>query len=302
MEEANEFTYEDYTTLKLRLSGPTTKEELNHLFLSLNPIDAHNWVATRAAKEEDVEIIKSTYLDNPYLSQEYITILTELINQDENAYRVYVLGEWGLLEGKIYSNYKVIPELPIMKDAKWAYGLDFGLVNPTAIVKAYLLNDKFYIEERLRKTSLTNSDIIEFFSHEERGDIHGDPSAKQMLEEIRRAGFRAYEGHKDVKDGIDLCQRQTIFVPQSSSHLIAELQNYHWKKDRNAVSGEDSFLAEPVKYNDHLVDAMRYAIFGITERYGFATARPTSMEPIRTLDFNKTKHPSFIERILAGAR
>jgi len=284
MEEGNEFSYEDYTAIKLRLSGKIKDGEQNHLYLSLNPIDAHNWIATRATKESDVEIIKSTFQDNPYLSKDYIDLLKDLINQDENSYRVYVLGEWGLLEGKIYSNYQVIPELPVISGARWAYGLDFGLVNPSAIVKVYLLNDKFYLEERLYQTGMTNADIIEFFSHEERGDIYGDPSAKMMIEEIRRAGYPAFEGHKGVKEGIDLCQRQTLFVPQSSTHLTTELQNYHWKKDKNAT-GEEAFLSEPVKFNDHCVDAMRYAIYGITERFGFPTQRPQVSEPIRSLTF-----------------
>lgn len=287
MEEGNEFSYEDYIALKLRLSGETKEGEQNHIYISLNPVDAHNWIATRATKEDDVEVIKSTYLDNPYLTPEYIAFLTDLINQDENSYRVYVLGEWGLLEGKIYSNYKIIPEMPEMpKTAKWCYGLDFGLVNPSAVVKVYLLGDKFYVEERLYETGMTNADIIEFFSHEEKGDIYADPTEKMMIAEIQRAGYNAFEGHKEVKEGIDLVQRQTMFIPQSSTHLIKEIQNYHWKKDKNAT-GEESFLPVPVKYSDHLMDAWRYAVWGITSRYGFATQRPRTLEPIRSLHFRR---------------
>jgi len=284
MEEANEFDYEDYVALKLRLSGQTKEGERNHIYLSMNPIDAHNWIATKAVKESNAELIKSTFQDNPYLSQEYINLLLDLINQDENAYRVYVLGEWGLLEGKIYSNYTVIPEMPNMMGAKWAYGLDFGLMHPSVIVKVYLLNDKVYVEERLYQSGLTNADIIEAFSHEERGDIYGDPSSKQQIAEIQRAGYTAFEGHKGVKESIDLCRRQAIYVPQESVHLIKELQNYHWKKDKNAM-GEESFIDEPVKYNDDAVDAMRYGIWGIVSRYGFPTQRPRSSEPIRALHF-----------------
>lgn len=280
MEEANEFSYGDYTNLKLRLSGQISDGNMNHLYLSLNPIDAHNWIATRASKERDVEVVHSTFEDNPFLSKEYINTLLELINQDENFYRVYTLGEWGLFEGKVYNNYTVIPEMPAMESAKWSYGLDFGLVNPSTLIKVYLFQDRFYVEEKLYRAGMTNSDIIEFLSHQERGDIYGDPSAKQMLEEIRRAGYPAFEGYKGVKEGIDLCQRQKLYIPESSQHLLKEIRNYAWKKDK-----EGHFLPEPVKYEDHCVDAMRYAIWGITERFGFATQRPRSSEPIKTLTF-----------------
>ena len=132
-------------------------------------------------KDQGITVIKSTYKDNPFLDKDYIRMLENSINEDENFYRVYVLGEWGKLENLIYRNYKVIPELPEMDGAKWAYGLDFGLVNPSAILKVYLYDGRFYLEERLYKSGLTNSDIIEFLSHEEKGDIYADPSAKQMI-------------------------------------------------------------------------------------------------------------------------
>ncbi len=173
------------------------------------------------------------------------------------------------LENLNYRNYKVIPELPDLDGAKWSYGLDYGLVNPSAIVKVYLHDNKFYLEERLYKTDLTNKDIIEFFTHEDKGDIYGDPTEKQQLAEVQRAGFNCYEGHKGVKDGIDLCQRQTLTIPESSDHLVKEIRGYQWKKDKDG-----NILSEPVKLRDHLMDAMRYAIYGITERFGFATARP----------------------------
>ena len=290
MEEANEFSYEDYINLKLRLSGAKFKGEQNHLYLSLNPIDANGWIPERAVKEQDVEVIKSNYLDNPFLSIDYVKNLNDLMQQDEAYYRVYVLGEWGKLEGKIFTNYKLIPALPDMTGAKWAYGLDFGLINPSALVKVYLFGDRFYIEERLYKEGLTNKDIIEKLSHEERGDIYGDPSSKMMIEEIRRAGYPAWEGHKGVKESIDLMQRQTLYIPEESVHLTKEIQGYCWKKDPN---DREKFISEPIKVNDHALDAARYAIWGITERYGFATKRSVAPEPIKTLHFSKQNTTRF---------
>ena len=281
MEEANEFTWEDYTVMKLRLRSPTVDGEPNQMFLSLNPTDANGWIPTKLINEADVEVIHSTFEDNPFLSREYVQTIKDLIHQDANFYKIYALGEWGLLQRRIYTNYKVIPELPDMKEAKWCYGLDFGLVNPSAVIKVYWLGDKFYLEERLYKPGLTNKDIIEFFTHEDKGDIYADPSAKQMIEEIFRAGLNIFEAHKDVKDGIDLCQRQTLYIPESSANLIKEIQSYQWKEDKDG-----RVLAEPVKFNDHLMDTMRYAIFGMTERFGFATARPGGNRPV-TLRSNR---------------
>lgn len=273
LEEANEFTRDDFITFKLQLRRPS-QDERNHIYLSLNPTDEGGWIPKELVKEEDVEVIHSTFRDNPFLEPDAVKILENLANEDENYYRVYNLGEWGKLENLIYRNYKIIPELPEITEGQWAYGLDFGLINPSAVVKVYRLEDRFYVEERLYKPQLTNKDIIEFFSHEDKGDIYADPSAKQMIEEIYRANFNCYEAHKVVKDGIDLCQRQTLYVPESSINLIKEIRGYQWKKDK-----EGNILSEPAKFRDHLMDAMRYAIYGITERFGFPTAMPGGSEP-----------------------
>jgi phage terminase large subunit len=47
-----------------------------------------------------------------------------------------------------------------------------------------------------------------------------------------------------------------LFVRHGSTNLIHEIQGYKWKKDKN-----DNILEEPIKANDHALDAMRYAIF-----------------------------------------
>ncbi len=291
MEEANEFTLEDYLMFALQVRRPAG-EDLNHLYLSLNPIDESNWIAQDLVKRDNVEVVHSTYRDNPFLPADYIKMLEDSINQSENFYRVYALGEWGKLENLIYRNYKIIPELPDMDGAKWAYGLDFGLIHPSVLIKAYLLNDKLYLEERLYKTGITNADIIEHLSHEERGDIYADSSAKQMIAEIQQAGYACHEAHKDVKDGIDLCQRQTLHIPESSDHLIREIRGYSWKKDKDG-----NVIPEPVKFNDDCLDAARYVVFGITERYGFATRRPGVSKAIETLTWGE-QLPPVIQRLI----
>ncbi len=284
MEEANEFDYIDYTNMKLRLSGQVGPGEINHLYLSLNPIDEQNYIATKVVHEEDVEVITSTFNDNPTLSPVYIKLLTDLMFQDANMYRIYALGQWGKLEGRIYNNYESLPILPRMEDAKWVYGLDFGLVNPSTLVKVYLLDGKYYIDERFYKTDMTNSDIIEKLSHEERGDIYADPTSRQMIAEIAQAGYTCLEGHKGVKESIDLCKRQKLYISQNSANIIKEIGGYSWKKDPQDPT---KFLSEPVKYNDHAMDAMRYAIWGLSMKYGFATASPGGDKPIHTLTFVK---------------
>ncbi len=240
----------------------------------------------RSPIDLDVEIIHSTYEDNPFLDKAYVKTLQDLSAQDENFYNIYTLGNWGRLEGKIYTNYEIIPELPKLSGEKFVYGLDFGDAVST-LVKVHLWENTFYLEERFYKTGWTNADIIEHLSHEERGDIYGDPTSKQAVKEIAQAGYFAFDGIKDVKASIDLCRRQKFYIPQGSVNLINEIRSYHRKKNPLATGQEDAFLEEPVKYRDHACDAFRYGVWGIVSRFGFPTQRPRSFEPIRALHFRR---------------
>lgn len=302
MEEANEMDYESFIILKLRLRAPSKTNEKNQMFLSLNPSDATGWIPIKLcgigdiAKETDVEVLHSTYSDNPYLDEDYKKILEDLISQDENFYKVYTLGQWGRLEGKVYTNYKIILDMPEIGKCHWAYGLDFGYASKSALIKVTLFNDNIYVEESLYKDSMTVADIIEHLTHIQRGDIYGDPSSKQAIKEIAQAGYTAFEGIKSVKESIDLCKQQKLLIPQSNINLIREIQNYHWKKNPQASGTEDAFLPEPVKYNDHACDAMRYAIWGIVSRFGFATQRPRKSEPIESLHFDGSGRNKALDR------
>ena len=258
LEEANEFTYEDYLVLKMRLRAPSTK--MNKMYLTLNPVDENNWIATKLSNDPAVDLIRSTYHDNPFLTPEYIAILENLINEDANYYRIYVLGEWGKLENIIFSNWQIVDDLP--KDfEKRAYGLDFGYVNPTAFIFEGIAGKDLYIDELLYETKLTNSDLISRLKEFPRLDIHADSAEPQRIEELARAGLPCYPANKDVKLGIDNIKRFNLKITKRSVNVIKEIRGYQRKKDKDG-----KVLEEPVKFNDHAMDGMRYGAMGMADR------------------------------------
>ena len=279
LEEADEFTYDDYMMFKLQLRKHTETER-NQIYLSFNPIDGGGWIPQKLIPQNDVEVIHSTIDDNPFAEEDYRDDLNKRVEGDENYYRIYRLGEWGRLENLIFPNYLLVDELPKEFDA-WCYGLDFGFVHPTALIKVLLLEKKLYWHECLCTSGLTNADLIERLGHLDRGDIYADGAEPQRIEEIYRAGYNIYPANKDVKMGIDTCRRQPIHITKESDSLIKQIRGYQRKVDKNGV-----VLEEPVKAKDDTVDAGRYGTLGITERFGFATARPGGNKPV-------SKHSSF---------
>ena len=258
MEEGNEFTYEDYVVLKLRLSGPVRLGERNQIFLSLNPVDGNNWIAKKLILETGVSVIHSTYKDNPFLDKVYVDILISLLDKDPNFHRIYALGEWGKLEHLIYPHYRVVKGMPQEFLAGPVYGLDFGYVNPTALVEVGLREGGLYWDEKIYQTHLTNSDLIELLKGLPRRDIIADSAEPQRIEEIARAGFNIYPSAKDIQMRIDFCRRQGLNITEWSTNIIREVQGYSRQVDRNG-----NVLETPVKFNDHAMDAGGYAAMAL---------------------------------------
>lgn len=268
VEEATDIRYKDFTQLNLRLRRKTDK--INQMFLSFNPIDKFHWVNTKLieSNRSDIAIHHSTYLDNPFLSQEYVYELEQLKDLDENFYQIYTLGQFGIIQNAIYTNYDVRAINRTFPET--IYGLDFGYNNPTAMVEIGIYDNEYYLKEVLFETHLTNQDLIAKLGElniSKTADIFADPSEPARIEEIRKAGYRIQPAKRlHVKDGIDICKSSRLHIDSNSVNLIEEMRNYKWKENRDGI-----ILDEPVKFRDHLCDAFRYGISSISMIRGVST-------------------------------
>lgn len=264
MEEASEFTFQEYLVLKMRLSGRAAPGERNHIYLSFNPIDAHHWIPTKLLLQPDVIEIQSTYLDNETLDPDYVKMLLALKDEDPNYYKIYALGEYGSVEGLIYSNWD-IKEIDGAPDDTY-YGLDFGFNNPAALIEIAEKDKEIYLTEKIYRVKLTTSDIIDLLAENgisKKSTMTADSEDPKTIEEIFMAGYNihpAVKGKDSVRRGIDLLKRHKIHINPASVNLIKEFQAYKWKMDKNGLP-----LDEPLKYNDHAMDATRYGIQGVLD-------------------------------------
>jgi len=257
-EEATEITREDFLQLNLRMRRANAAG-INQMFLSFNPIDQYHWLIADIVQgnREDVAIHHSTYKDNiRFLSPEYISELENLINQDQNYYRIYALGEPGVIENVIYTNYEITTTWPQGGDL--FYGLDFGFNNPTALVEVCVYDSLVYVRERIYRSGLTNADVtneLKTLVKSQTLPIYADSAEPARIQEIRNAGFNIHPADKSVLDGIDAVKRHRLFIHQDSQNLIAEIRGYSYRTDKDG-----RVLEDPVKFRDHCMDALRYAI------------------------------------------
>lgn len=271
LEEAVEFTFNDFTQFNIRASRPGGN---NQLFLSFNPISALHWIKTELVdKRKDIAENVSTYKDNiKHLPPELVKEIEDLINQDQNFYKIYTLGEWGVLENIIYGNWKTFSKVEIDKETKVktidgnkvddiTYGLDFGFSNPSCLTEINWVENDFIAHELLYQSGLTNTELIErakkLIPEDVRyREIYADHSEPDRIAEFYDADFNIHKAKKDVTAGIDYCKTRMLGVTADSVNGIKELQSYKRREDKDG-----NVMEEPVKFNDHFCDSMRYGAY-----------------------------------------
>jgi phage terminase large subunit len=139
--------------------------------------------------------------------------------------------------------------------------LDFGYNSPSALTEIRIKDKVFYEREIIYQTHLTNADLIELMKQKipisyRQFPIYADAEDTNRIEEIYRAGFNIKPANKSVKDGIDFVKRLEIFSCNENVNLNKERKFYKWQIDKKG-----NVLDKPVKFNDHLMDAERYALY-----------------------------------------
>lgn len=161
LEEATEFSEEDFDQLNLRIRG----ERKNYIqyILTFNPIDEDHWLRQRIKHDSDFTTLKTTHKNNFFLSHEDREQVEKLKERNPTFYDIYCLGEWGKVDksGKFMHNFNsdihvedksLNPNLPL-----WT-SFDFNLDPMSVLIAQKPTADSGYILDRIR---LEDSDIYQ---------------------------------------------------------------------------------------------------------------------------------------------
>ena len=247
LNEATELSHSVYMQLAMRTRGK--------ILIDFNPEDNDHWIY-ELIKDPRAILIKSTYKDNPFLPDEQVQFIEDMINVDENYYKTYVLGERPTSNSRIYTHFKQYMEE--IEDKNFCYGLDFGFNHPCALVKTSFIDNKVYIKEEIYRSKLTTAELVKLMVDigiDKSKYIYCDSARPEVIEELRRNGFtRAQLSDKSVKAGIDKVKSMEVFIHYEATNLLKEYKLYSWKLHNETIT------EEPVKLNDDGMDAIRYAI------------------------------------------
>ena len=254
--ECNNLAFETYHQLAIRTDGV--------IYLDFNP-SAEFWVHTELLGDKDVETITLTYKDNEALAESIVQDIESARDKAAdsaywaNWWKVYGLGELGIVQGVIFDNWELIDNVP--SDARMlGIGLDFGYTNdPTTLIGLYKLDNVPIYDEILFETGLTNPDIsnkMEALGLDKRDQIIADSAEPKSIEEIRRLGWRIYpctKGRDSIVNGIQVMQQKKFYVTKRSVNMIDELRRYMWATDKTGAK-----TGKPIDDFNHTIDAARY--------------------------------------------
>lgn len=292
VEEASEMSQKDFDQLNARLRGIRIGQQKKINFqitLLLNPIINTHWIKREfidkksyqkdkvredgtVIKGISVYIIKTTYLDNNFIDDDYKAVLEGYKEIDYEFYRVYCLGEWGSFGNVIFNNWTfgVCPYSEEDFDATYN-GQDFGFIHPQVIVKIGFKDGTMYTYNELCAFQKTNKEVIEmneeFNILDKNKQVICDSAEPSKIKEWTQHGYAALpavKGKDSVTRGIDFIKAQRWVIDDSKCPRTAqEVQTYHWKQDKDG-NPTDS----PVDIMDDAIKAHMYALEPLSRMKG----------------------------------
>jgi PBSX family phage terminase large subunit len=259
-----------------RLSNPWSMG-----FASMNPSHPNHkikkWIDKAEAGDPNYYALHFTLDDNPFVDDDYKQRIRDSLSG--LFYQRNYLGLWCLAEGAIFDFFdrKIhVVDRPPAAAEYWIAGIDYGSVNPFSCILVGVSTGKytqtghrlwvekeFYWDPKKTKRQKTNSEfadcVQEFLEPYGVKNIYIDPSAEAFQLELRRRGMHVVHANNDVENGIQKLtsemKKGNLYICDECVNTIREIESYVWDP-KAAERGYD----EPMKKDDHAVDALRYAI------------------------------------------
>jgi PBSX family phage terminase large subunit len=291
--QTEEFTLDDWEYLTTRTTGRGAIIPHPQLFGDCNPAGSKHWIRTR----EHVRLIHTTHRDNPTLYNRDGTMtaqgqrtMSRLAALSGVRRRRLFEGIWATAEGAVYDMFDAqihVLRRELSEFHVFYLAMDEGYTNPAVILLMGEDSDgrwhafkEFYRRGVLQETVVAKAK--DWYSgiytpeqtaeQKEAGLVPGpvgcsfaavDSAAAGLIADMRNNGMTAMSAKGRVLDGIQAIQnrlkvqgdgRPRLTVDPACVETINEFESYVWKKQANRDFTKD----EPLKENDHAMDAIRY--------------------------------------------
>lgn len=278
IEEASETDRGDVLELDRRLRGHT--KYYKQIILTFNPISHLHWIKEHFFDNQldNVSIYKTTYLDNSFIDEEYKQQIENIKIYDEQQYRIYALGEWGILnQNIIHHRFKPMEHISdkTVKDFYTLHiGCDFNIGGCVCVVMGEDNQGLSHIIDEF-STYDTENMIIELKSRyknkeitlypDASGDTRTTNSNKTDVDMLKEAGFHCNvpASNGAVSTRYNACNRRfmqnLILVNKHTARKTYEALQVHSYDDKG----------KPIKFTEHKGGA----IDDYTDSFGYIIVR-----------------------------
>lgn len=273
--QAEELAESDWEMIASRCTGRGAVVRYPQVFGDCNPSGAKHWIRSRA-KSGKLTLLEATHKDNPALyddagnkTPEGVRRLSAL-EATLTGVRLQRLffGKWATSEGAIYEIFDTRIGGPHVMErnpgdmVRWFLALDEGFTNPAVILLVGEDPDgRWHVFSEYYERGKLQADVVakaKEWHLEKLCELAAvDAAAAGLVADLLNEGIPAQAAKGRVLDGIAKVQerlkvqadgRARLTVDPSCVNTINEFESYVWKP------GKD----EPVKKDDHAMDALRY--------------------------------------------
>jgi phage terminase large subunit len=270
----------------LDLLRPTIRAPGSELWFSWNPnleTDPIDRLLRGESLPPGAVVVKANYKDNPWLPVELKTELEYDRKRDPDKFAHIWLGEYQRnSESRVFKNW-TIEEFDVDPTAVIRQGADWGFsVDPTVLVQAYIVGRKLYIPFEAYRVGCEIVDTPALFMSlpdSEKWPMVADSARPETISHLQRNGFpkitSAIKGPKSVEEGVEFLKSFDIVVHPRCTHTIDELTLYAFKTD--PLTGD--VLPVLADKDNHVIDALRYALEGARRASNVRAKRPLKTVP-----------------------
>ena len=242
------------------------------LLILSTPYSANHWLKTEVYDEHlksnpNIDVFNPRSSENPFYPLSEIERARKVLPAWK--FTMFFEARFTRPAGLVFESVEYIEPFKLPQGYSYFRGLDFGFNNPNAVVQLAIdpNSETVYVIGEW-KQSKTNIDDLEQVLKKGRGVAYADPAGKDALETLRARGIPLVEAKKNVIAGISMLdgmfRAKKLLVFDNLHMLKDELSTYTWMVDKS-----ERLLDRPTKENDHLIDALRYAIFTYENGYRF---------------------------------
>lgn len=224
-------------------------------------------------KDKDYKSFHFTTYDNPHIAKEEID--KARLEMTETRFAQEYLADFKKVEGLVYKEFSRDRHLydELVKDKHYEYlgGVDFGFTNPTAVAHIHKdANGIFWIDNEWYQTGRTENQVADYILSCKFNKVYPDPENASAIQLLSQKGVNVREVVKgrnrmtnktfivaSIDRVRDLFKQNKIMINKRCVNLIAELESYCYPDSKDG--GDES--ENPIKENDHLLDAIRYVIY-----------------------------------------